>query len=179
MRKWILFCSKQDRVIALNLEISVPARCKNACAIVKSALSWYLALLEMSVDRPILLPRWPNLLELCHSHQLHLLRGKLQLAAWILSGESSQIEAFPWGLLKSSWSSGTSKQCNTARKASCRWCSERSSDPFQATIDTFIDFLFSTFDQAKPHPVTVIQSFFISFKFHICVSCRFLAFSVD
>ena len=34
-------------------------------------------------------------------HQLHPLKGKFQLASWILSGESSQIEAFRLGLLAS------------------------------------------------------------------------------
>ena len=78
--------------------------------------SWYPTLLEMSVDRPILLPRWPNLLELRHNHQLHPLRGKLQLAAWILSGESSQIEAFHLGLLKSSVDLGHPEHLNNMRR---------------------------------------------------------------
>lgn len=50
-----------------------------------------------------------------------------------------------------SWSSGTSKQYETGWKAWCRWCSERSSDPFQASVDTFIDFLFSTFEQGTSY----------------------------
>ena len=113
----------------------------------------------MSVDRPILLPRWPNL-------QLHPLRGKLQLAAWISSDESSQIEAFSFGsaqVICRSWSSGTSKQYKTAWKAWCRWCSERSSDPFQANIDAFIDFPFSSFEQGKHYSTVNTYRSVVSF----------------
>ena len=56
--------------------------------------NWYLLLLDLSVNCPILLPRMDRLLYLPHSSQLHPLRKKLHLAAWILSANSPKRETF-------------------------------------------------------------------------------------
>ena len=56
--------------------------------------NWYPLLLDMSVNCPILLPQMDHLLYLPHSNQLHPLRKKLNIVAWILSADSSRREAF-------------------------------------------------------------------------------------
>ena len=54
----------------------------------------YLLLLKLAVEQPILLPRKGNLLTLPHSQELHSLKDSLRLAAWVLSGDRLQSEAF-------------------------------------------------------------------------------------
>lgn len=56
--------------------------------------NWYPLLLQLAVEQPILLPRKDNLLTLPHSQELHPLKDSLRLAAWILSGDRLQTEAF-------------------------------------------------------------------------------------
>ena len=56
--------------------------------------TWYPALLNLSVMKPILLPVLNNLLYLVNKPTLHPLRNKLRLAAWILSANISKREAF-------------------------------------------------------------------------------------
>jgi len=56
---------------------------------------WYPALLSMLVDYPVLLPTHNNLLtDPFSQHHPLVLAGQLQLAAWTLSGESTQQKAF-------------------------------------------------------------------------------------
>ena len=56
--------------------------------------TWYPLLLQLAVQQPILLPRKGNLLTLPHSQELHPLKDSLRLAAWMLSGDRLQSEAF-------------------------------------------------------------------------------------
>lgn len=56
--------------------------------------SWFPLLLQLTLEKPILLPRRKNLLFLAHSNSLHPLRNHLVLAAWILSGNVCETEAF-------------------------------------------------------------------------------------
>ena len=59
-----------------------------------TAQNWYPLLLQLAVEQPILLPRKDNLLTLPHNQELHPLKDSLRLAAWILSGDRLQTEAF-------------------------------------------------------------------------------------
>ena len=56
--------------------------------------SWYPLLLQLLIDKPILLPRKDNLLFQPHSQTLHPMRDHLVLAAWKLSGNPLETEAF-------------------------------------------------------------------------------------
>ena len=56
--------------------------------------NWYPLLLQLAVEQPIILPQKDNLLTLPHTQELHPLRDSLRLAAWILSGDRLQTEAF-------------------------------------------------------------------------------------
>ena len=103
--------------------------------------SWYPILLEMLIDRSILLPKWPNLLKQPHNDQLHPLRLQLQLAAWIISGEVSLVKEFHPGLPMSSVTRG-----HVAWRS---WCDSRSVDLLQAPITVFVDFLHHIYAQGK------------------------------
>ena len=56
--------------------------------------SWYPLLLKLLTEEPILLPKKENLLVLPHSKALHPMRDSLVLAAWMLSGDPSEVEVF-------------------------------------------------------------------------------------
>lgn len=75
--------------------------------------AWYPAVLRMLIDRPILLPRWPNLLQLPHSCQLHPLRDQIQLAAWTLSGTDCAPREFVEGQPRSSVNLGPRERGNS------------------------------------------------------------------
>ena len=63
---------------------------------------WFPPVLSLLVERPLLLPKWEDLLVLPHNGARHPLRRKIQLAAWILSSEDSRNKAFQEGLPRSS-----------------------------------------------------------------------------
>ena len=114
--------------------------------------SWYPILLEMLIDRPILLPKWPNLLKQPHNDQLHPLRLQLQLAAWIISGGSLVSKGISSGstdVICHSWSCGTTKQYEPAWNAWRSWCDSRSVDLLQAPITVFVDFLHHIYAKGK------------------------------
>ena len=56
--------------------------------------SWYPVLLQLLIDQPILLPKGDTLLSLPHGSAHHPLKDDLVLAAWILSGNPLETEAF-------------------------------------------------------------------------------------
>ena len=56
--------------------------------------NWYSLLLQLEVEQPISLPLKDNLLTLPHSQELHPLKDSLHLAAWMLSRDRLQTEAF-------------------------------------------------------------------------------------
>ena len=55
--------------------------------------SWY-PLLQLLIEEPILLPKKENLLVLPRSKALYPMRNSLVLAAWMLSGDPSEVEVF-------------------------------------------------------------------------------------
>jgi hypothetical protein len=64
---------------------------------------WYATLLAMTIQNPVLLPRTPELLK-DPAGRLHpmILQHKLQLAAWLISGQDCKQREFQKGLLRSS-----------------------------------------------------------------------------
>ena len=68
-----------------------------------STQQWYPVLLELLIDYPLLLPSHKMLLQ-DPFNRLHpmMLKNQLQLAAWKLSGQVTQQEAFQHGLQHSS-----------------------------------------------------------------------------
>ena len=84
----------------LSLLTQVLAKIRNDKALVLliapvwTTQNWYPLLLQLAVEQPILLPRKDNLLTLPHSQELHPLKDSLRLAAWMLSGDRLQTEAF-------------------------------------------------------------------------------------
>ena len=78
--------------------------------------AWYPAVLQMLIDRPILLPNWSNLLQLPHSGQLHPLRDQLQLAVWTLSGIDCRVREFLRGQPRLSVSLGPRGQRNSTNR---------------------------------------------------------------
>lgn len=78
--------------------------------------NWYPRLLQLLVDVPFLLPPSDDLLVLPHNHELHPLRNKMELAAWMLSGIPCQQEAFLRKQLKSSADPGHLVQRNNTRE---------------------------------------------------------------
>ena len=55
---------------------------------------WYPVLLHSLVQLPVLLPQWEDLLLRRHNQEFHPLRFKMRLAAWVVSGNPSQIREF-------------------------------------------------------------------------------------
>ena len=55
---------------------------------------WYPLILELAIQTPFLLSQHPDLLQLCHNYQPHPMRNVIPLAAWVLSGNRWQQEAF-------------------------------------------------------------------------------------
>ena len=51
---------------------------------------WYPVLLHSLVQLPVLMPQWEDLLVRPHNQELHPLRFKMRLAAWVVSGNPSQ-----------------------------------------------------------------------------------------
>ena len=89
-----------------------------------------------------------------HNGARHPLRRKIQLAAWILSAEDSRIKAFQKGLPKSISShgrQGTHKQYNRPWEKWISWCDQFKTDPVQAPVTVFIDFLLNTFQEGKAY----------------------------
>ena len=58
---------------------------------------WYPPLLQLLVQRPILLPQWDELLTLPQEDFLHPLKGVMRLAAWHVSGITYRSEEFLQG----------------------------------------------------------------------------------
>ena len=58
---------------------------------------WYPQLLQLLVQRPILLPQWDELLTLPQEDCLHLLKDVMRLAAWHVSGITYRSEEFLQG----------------------------------------------------------------------------------
>ena len=56
--------------------------------------SWYPLLLQLLVEKPTLLTRKDNLLFQPHSQTVHAVKDHLILAAWKLSGNPLETEAF-------------------------------------------------------------------------------------
>ena len=90
--------------------------------------NWYPLLLQLAVEQPILLLWKDNLLILPHGQELHPLKDSFCLAAWILSGDRLQTEAFlmmQTTIICASSASGTDKQYYPAWKKWCGWCEQR------------------------------------------------------
>ena len=77
---------------------------------------WFPLILEMVIDRPLLLPQWQTLLILPQSGQLHPLRKSLRLAAWNLSGVDWMVKEFLQGQPLTSWSRGEPAQGSSTRQ---------------------------------------------------------------
>ena len=77
---------------------------------------WFPVILEMVINRPLLLPQWQTLLILLQSGQLHLLRKSLRLATWILSGVDWKVKEFLQGQPHTSWSRGEPAQGSSTRR---------------------------------------------------------------
>ena len=71
---------------------------------------WFSLILEIVINRPLLLPQWQTLLILPQSGQLHPLRKSLCLAAWNLSGVDWKVKTFLQGQPHTSWSRGEPAQ---------------------------------------------------------------------
>ena len=69
--------------------------------------SWYSLLLGMIMEAPVLLPSFPGLLR--QEDKLHPL-AHLQLAAWRVSGEISNVRQFHMQLKDFSWLHGETEQ---------------------------------------------------------------------
>ena len=95
---------------------------------------WYPPLLQLLVQRPILLPQWDELLTLpqedsqrCNARShVACIRDNLQVR-----GISPRVASY---VLKS-WRPGTEKQYSAAWKRFCCWCDRKQRNPFQADLD--------------------------------------------
>ena len=115
---------------------------------------WFPPILEMVINRPLLLPQWQTLLILPQSGQLHPLRKSLRLAAWNLSGVDWKVKEFLQGQPHTSWESwraGTGKQYSAAWSCFIGWGKQRTRDPVQATVGTLCDFLSDQFGEGKSY----------------------------
>ena len=77
---------------------------------------WFPLILEMVINRPLLLPQWHTLLILPQSGQLHPLRKSLRLAAWNLSGVDWKGKEFFQGQPHTSCSRGEPAQGSSTRR---------------------------------------------------------------
>ena len=116
--------------------------------------SWYPLLMRTSYRTPILLPQDPQLLHLAHSNQLHHLQERLQLAAWILSANSSRQVDFSTQaaeLICASWTKGTEKQYKPVWKTWSSWCDQRHINSLQGNAVHLLSFLAEQFHKGKSY----------------------------
>ena len=87
-----------------------------------------------------------------HSRTLHPMKDHLVLAAWKLSGNPLDTEAFltkqPVSL---HWTSGTDKQYNSAWKQWCSWCKQRKIDTLQPPVNEVANFVSKCFADGKSY----------------------------
>ena len=77
---------------------------------------WFYLILEMVINRPLLLPQWQTLLILPQSGQLHPPWKSLRLAAWNLSGVDWKMREFLQGQPHTSWSRGEPARRSRTRR---------------------------------------------------------------
>ena len=76
---------------------------------------WYPVLLHSLVQLPVLMPQWEDLLVRPHNQELHPLRFKKRLAAWVVSGNPSQTREFLLKLPTLSVQAGQQVQKNSTK----------------------------------------------------------------
>ena len=111
---------------------------------------WLSELLGLLVSPPVSLPVIPNLLAQLKGRILHQNLGHLQLHAWELSSNLSEINNFQARLQSTSpkleGSTKTAKVCDAKWQIFRDWTNQRKIDPIQATpkiVADFLTFLFS------------------------------------
>ena len=104
---------------------------------------WYPLLLQLLVQRPILLPQWHVLLTLPQKDSLHPLKDVMRLTAWHVFGITYRSEEVLQGqqvFLLKSWLPGTGKQYLAAWKCFCCWYCRKQRNPLQADLRTVVIF---------------------------------------
>ena len=81
-----------------------------------STAHWYPPLLQLLVQRPILLPQWDELLTLPQEDFLHPLKDVMRLATWYVSGITYRSEEFLQGQPAKCSSHGVQGQKSSAQR---------------------------------------------------------------
>ena len=109
-------------------------------------------LLSLLIERPVLLPRWWNLMTQPHNGKPHPLRHQIHLAVWPVSGESSRVKAFQKTLARSSSNPGLQElKNNKPWREWTSWCDRRACHLFQAPVNLFIDFLLEVYKLGRSY----------------------------
>ena len=120
---------------------------------------WLSELLGLLVSPPVSLPVIPNLLAQLKGRILHQNLGHLQLHAWELSSNLSEINNFQARLRSKSpkleGSTKTAKVCDAKWQIFRDWTNQRKIDPIQATPQIVADFLTFLFSVKKCQVSTI------------------------
>ena len=120
---------------------------------------WLSELLGVLVSPPVSLPVIPNLLAQLKGRILHQNLGHLQLHAWELSSNLSEINNFQARLRSTSpkleGSTKTAKVCDAKWQIFRDWTNQRKIDPIQATPQIVADFLTFLFSVKKCQVSTI------------------------
>ena len=114
---------------------------------VSKSSPWYPVILSLLVGQPLLLPRRLDLLRLPGTKKIHplCLQKNFRLAAWPISGQSSQRKDFLREFQISFWRKKTASQYESAWKAWSGWCSEQEINQFSTTLENILEFLADLF----------------------------------
>ena len=111
---------------------------------------WFMLLLNLLTDNPLVLPQMDSLLFLPHSNAVHPLSRQLQLMACKVSGRSFQqraISSKATNIILQSWSTGTQKQYAPYIKKWHDFCSKWKDNPYNPPLNTVLVFLVSLHEQ--------------------------------
>ena len=112
---------------------------------------WFLLLLQMTIDTPVISPRKLCLLSLMNSDKIHPLTQKLQLMACRVSGKHSLIKDFQRTLPVSLWHHGTKKKNATFIQRWMCFRSERQINFINPSINMVLEFLNIYFEKERTY----------------------------
>ena len=138
---------------------------------------WYPPLLQLLVQRSILLPQRDKLLTLPQEDFLHPLKNVMRLPSPVacirdnlqVRGISPRAASF---VLKS-WRPGTEKQYSAAWKCFCCWCDRKQREPLEADLRTVCDFLTEQFEDFNKSYST-INSYRSALSLLYVIACRWI-----
>ena len=105
---------------------------------------WYPPLLQLLVQRRILLPQWNELLTLPQEDSLHPLKDVNAPSRVACIQDNLQVRGISpraASYVLKSWRPGTEKQYSAAWRCFCFWCDRKQRNPLQADLEAVCNFL--------------------------------------